>query len=39
MLIYSSEVVAKQRGAVRRCANHVNEDKQSGNFDEIIMVM
>lgn len=27
---FESEVVAKQRGPVKRCANHISEDKQSG---------
>ena len=30
MVIFASEVVAKQCGAVKRCANHISEDRQSG---------
>ena len=30
MVIFESEVVAKQCGPVKRCANHISEDQQSG---------
>jgi len=37
--MYSTEAVAKQRGPVRRCANHVMEDKQSGTVYMVVMVI
>lgn len=30
MVIFASEVVAKQCGAVNRCPNHISEDRQAG---------
>ena len=30
--MFASEVVAKQCGAVKRCANHMSEDMQSGTY-------
>lgn len=32
MVKFASEVVAKQRGPVKRCANHKCEDMQAGTF-------
>jgi len=37
MVTFTSEDVAKQRGPVKRCANHISEDKQAGN-DEFTIV-
>ena len=44
MVIFASEVVAKQCGAVRRCPNHISEDRQAGkvqlcNCSSIIVLL
>lgn len=38
MVRFSSEAVAKQRGAVKRCANHISEDMQSGTVVHICIL-
>lgn len=39
MVTYTSEVVAKQRGPVKRCGNHISEDKQAGNNEFTIVTI